>query len=47
MVVSAPYPDLSTVNGSTSDLSVIFVYANTVTDGYFMPFVAWAFFIIA
>lgn len=39
------YPDLSTVN-ATSDLSVLLVYANDVTQGYFGPLVLGAFFLI-
>ena len=39
------YPTLETVN-ATTDLANILVYANTITNGYFMPMVLFAFFII-
>lgn len=39
------YPDLSTVN-ATNDLSQLLIYANTVTDGIFMPGMLFAFFCV-
>lgn len=39
------YPDISSVN-ATNDLTQLFVYANTITNGLFMPVTLLAFFII-
>lgn len=39
------YPDISTVN-ATNDLSQLLIYANTITNGIFMPGVLFGFFTI-
>lgn len=43
--MSAPFAEISSVN-ATNDVTELLVYMNTVTDGYFMPMVLLAFFII-
>lgn len=44
--MSAPFPDISTVENATNDPAELFIYANTITNNSFMPLVLFSFFII-